>query len=589
MLNTALSFDFILVLITIVINAVLIFLVYRQNKNNATNKLFVLLCLLMSLWLISVFLDTHFGPSVYLARLSIFIAAPLSLAFFLFAYVFPERHLSLRAQISEWAIWSTVAVMFVNISPYAFTGPKVVNDKLSVVPGLGFIPFAFLSTFFSVGAVYILIKKYKKSGGLTRHQLRLILCAVFILLGLVTATVLVPIILFQTTSFLPFISVYILAFLVVTAFTILKYHLFDVKVIATSAAVIILVGFLFFEGLLSGSLVELTYKLIFSIIIAFIGVVLVKSVHREIAQRKELASLAASLEKANARLKELDQLKTEFMSIASHQLRTPLSIIKGYTSLLDEGAYGAVTLKAKEVLRNIDTSNEHLIKLVDEFLNVSRIEQGRVQFSFAEMSMEDLVRNVIQELKEKARPKDMGLVLEVPKKLRLLIADQEKIRHCVYNFVDNAIKYSREKTKVHIYLEGNKKGLICRVLDKGVGLDRKDLKNLFQKFYRSPNVMRDFQGTGLGLFVVRQFVEAHKGKVWVKSKGLGKGSEFGFFVPYKPPGYKAEKRHDLPAASSPLPSVSKIETSRGLFPQKEGAILKGLSVLAKETKAVKAS
>lgn len=416
---------------------------------------------------------------------------------------------------------------------------------------------------------------------MARRQLRLVLSAVLILLSLVTATVLVPILLFKTSSFLSFISLYILAFLVVAAFTILKYHLFDVKVIATSAAVLILVVFLFFEGLLSGSLIELAYKLVFSIIIALIGVVLVKSVHREIAQKKELARLAGSLEKANARLKELDQLKTEFMSIASHQLRTPLSIIKGYTSLLDEGAYGSVTSKAKEVLHNIDASNEHLIKLVDEFLNVSRIEQGRVQFSFAEINMEALVEDVIKELKEKAKPKGIELLLEVRKKLKFLVADEEKMRHCVYNFVDNAIKYSGERTKIHIYIERGLRGIFLRVVDRGVGLDKKDLKNLFQKFYRSPNVLRDFQGTGLGLFVVRQFVEAHKGKVWVKSKGIGKGSEFGFFVPYKPRGFKTPKKQ-IGTSASISSNVQRAEKVKETQNQSGGAGMSKAQALAKE-------
>ena len=238
------------------------------------------------------------------------------------------------------------------------------------------------------------------------------------------------------------------------------------------------------------------------------------------------------MQKANLKLKELDELKTEFISIASHQLRTPLSIIKGYTSLIEDGAYGEVNKKERVILHNIDTSNERLIKLVDEFLNVSRIEQGRTQFRFAEMNIVSLTEEVITELKEKSNPKNIRLILQVVLEVEKIIADEEKIRHCVFNFVDNAIKYSPVGSRIKVVLEPKNGGLNLQVFDAGVGLDKKDLTQLFQKFYRSPNVMRDFQGTGLGLYVVKEFITAHHGKVWAKSKGVGKGSEFGFWIPF---------------------------------------------------------
>lgn len=242
------------------------------------------------------------------------------------------------------------------------------------------------------------------------------------------------------------------------------------------------------------------------------------------------------IQAANAKLLELDDLKTEFLSIASHQLRTPLSIIKGYTALLQEGAYGAVTDESQEILHNIDVSNERLVKLVDEFLNISRIEQGRTKYYFEELDFVPIAEGIITELKEKAGPRNMTLSLEVEEQFPKVMIDAEKVRHCLYNFVDNAIKYGGEGSRIRIFLEAEKNGIQARVVDSGVGLDEKDLKNLFQKFYRSPHVMRDVQGTGLGLFVVKQFAEAHGGKVWAKSDGVNKGSEFGFWLPVQPKG-----------------------------------------------------
>lgn len=239
------------------------------------------------------------------------------------------------------------------------------------------------------------------------------------------------------------------------------------------------------------------------------------------------------LKKANDRLKELDKLKTEFLSIATHQLRTPLSIIKGYTSLLDEGAYGKVTKAQREILSNIDVSNERLIKLVDEFLNVSRLEQGRTQYQFEELNLREVVDSVVVELSKKAEPKQIVLATELLDSA-MMVGDASRIRHGVFNFVDNAIKYSPKESTVQVILEKKGNDFFVRVVDAGPGLDKNDLKNLFQKFYRSPNVSRDFEGNGLGLYVVKEFIEAHGGTVWATSDGIGKGSEFGFSIPKKP-------------------------------------------------------
>lgn len=237
---------------------------------------------------------------------------------------------------------------------------------------------------------------------------------------------------------------------------------------------------------------------------------------------------------ANDQLKELDELKTEFLSIASHQLRTPLSIIKGYVSLLAENAYGEMSDEAQQVLTNIDVSNERLVKLVDEFLNISRIEQGRTRYSFDNIDLVPLFEEVITELQEKANRRGIKITAAFPSTPVLVVCDEEKVRHAIYNYIDNAIKYSHEQGVVTVSVEGDKKKVLVTVQDSGVGLDDKDIENLFQKFYRSPHVVRDVQGTGLGLYVVRQFVEAHGGTVQVVSDGIDKGSRFSFTLPTKP-------------------------------------------------------
>jgi len=284
---------------------------------------------------------------------------------------------------------------------------------------------------------------------------------------------------------------------------------------------------------LSRSKLELVFRSFGLLVMAVFGYVLIKSVHQETKRREEITQLAHDLESANIRLQELDRQKTEFLSIASHQLRTPLSIIKGYIELIEDGAFGKPTKKMNKTLNDMDESNERLIKLVDEFLNITRIEQGRTKFTYEYYDLNEIIESTMKELHGKAEDKGLKLSFTPNKTLEKIYLDEEKIRNVVFNFIDNAIKYS-EKGVVRINLSGDKSGASVFVKDNGFGFGKEDEANFFQKFYRGKNVIgTNVNGTGLGLFVCRKFIETHGGRVWAHSEGLGKGSEFGFWIPKK--------------------------------------------------------
>jgi signal transduction histidine kinase len=423
-------------------------------------------------------------------------------------------------------------------TPTVFSNIEKTSEGFKIITG----PLISLFGLFAVGlifeSIYRAITKARKANGIEKRRWIYILFGTFsTLLLLIIFNFIMPSF-FGFSSFISYMPLFLLPLAILISYAILKYRLLDIKVVATETLTFGTAVAIVARMLYSDSLASTIFDLVFLVVFAVFSILLIRSVLNEVRQREQLQKLTDELQKANVRLKELDELKTEFMSIATHQLRTPLSIIKGYTSLMDEGAYGKMSKQAKEVLGNIDISNERLIKMVDEFLDVSRIEKGKTQYSFAEIDFAKLSEGVVAELKEKAMTKDITLDLKINKDIKNITADEERIRHCVYNFVDNAIKYSPEKSTIKILIEKEKDGVNVRVADQGVGLDAKDLKNLFQKFYRSEHVVRDFQGTGLGLFVVKEFAEAHGGHVWAKSEGVGKGSEFGFWVPLK--GVKGE-------------------------------------------------
>ena len=358
----------------------------------------------------------------------------------------------------------------------------------------------------------------------------------------------------------PFAYVSGLIFPVLLSYAISRHGLMHIRIVAAEILVGLVNFFIVIEIFLARSVSELVIRILVAAIVTVINVLLMISVQREIKRKDEITKLAKSLEQANLRLQELDRQKTEFLSIASHQLRTPLSIIKGYIELITDGAYGKVKPKTKAILADMDSSNERLVKLVDEFLDITRIEQGRTKFSFGMHDMNELVSSVVKELTDRAKDKKLKLVWKAGKTKEDVYMDDEKVRHVVFNYVDNAIKYT-PKGKVTVTLEHGNNGVILKVTDTGIGFEKIDEVNFFQKFYRGKNVEgTNVNGTGLGIYVCRKFMEAQDGRVWATSPGAGKGSEFGFWLPQKT-GEKPKVVQQDELAGVPHEIIEKKDTS----------------------------
>lgn len=250
--------------------------------------------------------------------------------------------------------------------------------------------------------------------------------------------------------------------------------------------------------------------------------------------QKEVNSQTKELRGANIRLQQLDRAKSEFISLASHQLRTPLTIIKGYISMMLEGAWGEVVGKKKEQLEKVYSSNERLIKLVEDLLTVSRIESGRLEFDWQTISLEEMVDSVIKEFDQVVDKKKLYLKFIRPKKdLPKVKIDSLKIRQVIQNLVDNALHYTREGGAT-IRLKAGKNKVIFSIQDTGVGIPPKEQVVLFEKFSRGKDIGRiHTEGVGLGLYLGAKMIEAHQGRIWVESEGKNKGSTFYFELPIK--------------------------------------------------------
>jgi signal transduction histidine kinase len=368
-------------------------------------------------------------------------------------------------------------------------------------------------------------------------------------------------------------------FLGILAYLIVRYKAFEIKLIGAQALVVTLVVII---GSQFAFIVSVTNKILTAItltIAVIFGWILVRSVKREVKQREELEIANGEIEKrndeildrnkklkkankeiserkeqlqkisdslaiANDKLQKLDMAKTEFVSMASHQLRTPPTPIKGYSSMLLEGSYGELNAEQRKAIENISNANNQQIAFVEDLLSVSRIESGSLKFQFEKCHIEEFCQEVVDNLVLKAKDKNLYLDYKAPATpLPEITIDGAKVREVISNLVDNAIKYTL-KGGVTLYVELcakkeptclGKPHLRITISDTGIGIPAEEIPYLFVKFSRGKDTNRlNTGGTGLGLYVVKIITEANGGKVWIESPGAGRGTKFILELPLEP-------------------------------------------------------
>ena len=316
-------------------------------------------------------------------------------------------------------------------------------------------------------------------------------------------------------------------FLGLIVYAIVKYKAFDVGVLAAQALVLtltMLVGaqFFFIENLTNIILNSITLML--SMVF---GYFLVKGIKRDTETRKQIEKYANDLQHANTRLKELDQQKTEFISLATHQIRGPLGAIKGHASLALEGDYGPLGEGSRKAFDTIMRSAQSLVVVVNDYLDVSRIEQGKMRYDFSDFDLKNIIKDSINEFLPMITTKSLTLDFICNQEETFFVhADMGKLKQVVGNIIDNSIKYTPEG-HIRVRLEKNEQKILISIKDTGMGIKSEVIPNLFAKFSRAPDASKtNIFGTGLGLFVARKIIEAHNGRIWVESEGQGKGSQF---------------------------------------------------------------
>jgi signal transduction histidine kinase/CheY-like chemotaxis protein len=266
-----------------------------------------------------------------------------------------------------------------------------------------------------------------------------------------------------------------------------------------------------------------------------------EEIKRKTALLNERTRLITLLEKANRQLRELDKLKSTFLANMSHELRTPMNAIIGYTDLLIDGVDGPINEEQKKSLKRIATNSRYLLQLINDLLDISKIESGKVRLDPKEIDLKWLIESIVPTFEPLIKEKGLTFTENIDEGLGLVYADEDTIKQILINLLSNAIKFT-PKGGVTITARPSERGVkpgeppifaeVC-VEDTGIGIKEEDLGTIFDKFVQVDlTTVRKYEGTGLGLSIARGLVSLHKGMIWATSK-YGEGSKFYFTIPLK--------------------------------------------------------
>src|SRR3989338_3127256 len=478
--------------------------VFIGDRKSKITLLWFLSCLFASLWSISFFFVIN-APSKGVSEILIAIlhgSAVLVLHFwlrFILNFLDVNNKLLLR-----YASVGTVVMLALNISPWFIKDMVAISVfEYYVVPDWGYYIFSLYFTTVAITGLTLLTKTVHTASGIRSNQIK----SIFVgsIMGFIGGGS--TFLLSFGIPFPPYLFILFAGFPLIIGRGIVRYKLFNIKVIATELLTLGIWVFLSVRLMFSETTQDTVINASLLGVVIVFGIMLVKSVSREVSQREKIQKLATDLEQANGRLKELDVMKTEFMSFATHQIRGPLTAIKGYASLLIEGDYGPIASEIKDPIDKIFQSSNSLAVLVEDYLNVSRIEQGRMKYEFTAFDLGKLVAQTADELKPNIEKKGLKLNLDVDGEMPVF-GDAGKIKQVISNVIDNSAKYTeRGEISVSIKANQDKKKALITVKDTGVGIDPAVMPKLFQKFSRAMDASKaNILGTGLGLYVARQLI-----------------------------------------------------------------------------------
>lgn len=521
-------------LFSALVNGVLGVLVLIRKHKAIPNIAFFAITALISLWLVSIVILNEYSFAdglLYILVVITYISAlgiPLAFLFFVNSFGFKYMHNNILIGVASVVTAITIVITLI---------PGLVIDYVNNTNGALYIEFGPLYILFGSVVIsiffisfYLLLLRYKISYGKLKLQI------LYILIGTSISTVISLI----TNLILPFWGVFSLfsvapsiisVMSLFVGYAIVKHGLWNFKKVLVEMASIILIVLsvvnFFIDDSYVGTVATIVFKSI-DIVVTYIIVRILLSVFKKVQNQK------IKLKKINKRLIEMDKKKTEFLHIATHQLRGPVTSINGYASLIKNGDFGSLTKEQKHVLQKIIDSGKMMTDIINDYMDIARIEENNLILHKEYFYLCELVQERAEMLRTSAEKKGLRLVMKnVSGKICKVYADKKSISQVINSLLENAIKYTI-KGEVTVYTEKSDDGkrAMVHISDSGIGIPKDEIDNIFVKFSRASNAKQSsVGGTGMGLFIAKSLIELNGGTISVHSDGLNKGTTFTIELP----------------------------------------------------------
>jgi len=458
------------------------------------------------------------------ARMQYAAGATLMTLYLFFVYAFTHSEKSGRQKKLFAMIWGAPLLLFSALTIFTNTMIKdveVIQGARLMVFGS---PYPFYILYMIVLAVagyyYLIGKLWSVTDKIERVQLIYIFIGSTIILVIsFVVDIVLPI--FQIQPFLWFGPVSAVFFVIFASYAILRHHLFEVRVITTELLVFAILITVFIQIFLANGFQEAFLSVLLFLAVGLFSIFLLRSVYVEIEQREKIEGLARRLSDA--------------ISFAAHELRAPVTKFRGYVSMLLDGDYGELQPEVKKCLEVCFGAAAEMNGNIETFLNLNKLEAGKLEMREQRIELQEIVADCLEDFNPKVKEKNIVLVFQKKDGLPEVLADKLQIRHVINNLVSNAIKYTPESGIITVQLDGDKRnGLIFSIEDTGIGIPHDVLPRLFSRYERGGEMAKSIsEGSGIGLFLAKEIVEMHQGRIWAESKGNGKGSRFSFSLPLK--------------------------------------------------------
>ena len=529
------NLNILLLFLVIFINFVIGLLVFIEQPKNKTNQSFVFLIILLIVWTIVYYFQSepyfkHYA--VTLLKLDFSFGILLCASFYLFSLIFPypNDHFSRKKFILVPAS-ILVILTFTNL---IFKNPYFRDHVIDADPGSLFWLYFIFALFYIADGIRNLYVKYKKSTGIAKTQV------LYVFLGLTVSAVIIFIINLVIATFFPIpleisrMGIYsLLIFCILTAIAITRHHLFNIKVIATELFSFAIWIILLVRTLLSEALKDWIINGSLFIAVFFFGILLIRSVIREVDLREKIKRAYEVEKKARRQVEELTEAKTQFIMATQHHLRTPLTSMIGYLDLLFGGTYGKAPPKIKETLLKFQVSTKRLIRVVNALLDISQFQMGKKVVALEPgIDFESLIKEVMEELRFEVKVRNLYLKYEKVGQVPAIKADSEKLKVALFNIIDNAIKYTKQGG-ITLTLKQAGKSVQLLVKDTGIGIEPAQAKKLFKEAFARGEEAKKVHGfgRGIGVYITGHIIRAHNGRIWAESEGKGKGTAFFIELP----------------------------------------------------------